>query len=115
MAVREEASSSTTCTDTARARLLGWRQRQGKTKHGTSSGLVFCPDSPLVGLHDRTRNGEPDAHAFLLGRKERVKNFVELIRRDPRTRIGDRNNPHRFSVLFGSPVAGPPPGGAPPP
>src|SRR3981081_3237798 len=69
-------------------------------EHRAALGLVLCPDSALVRQNNGARDGEPDPHALLLGREERVEDLGEPVRRNSRTGITDRNYSRLFPVQF---------------
>ena len=52
-------------------RVLGeWKT---DTEDGSAVGLILRPDAAVMMLNDGARDGQPHAHALVLGRKERLK------------------------------------------
>ena len=64
------------------------RKLQPNAEHCTAVRLVLRRYLPAMGFDDCSGNREPDPHAVLLGRKERIKDVANLIRRNARTCVG---------------------------
>src|SRR5215831_9678878 len=68
--------------------MICWEEN---TAHGSLHWLTVDLDRPPSALDDVGRHRQPESHplAVLLGRKEGLKNQVEVFWRNPATRIGD--------------------------
>src|SRR5437667_1143816 len=61
------------------------------TKHRAAPDLVLGPYRATMHLDDRTRNGQPHAHATFLGREKRLEYVFQLVRWNARAEIGYRD------------------------
>src|SRR5438874_13401380 len=68
---------------------------QLEREHAPPPDLALRPDPSAVRLHDRSRDGEPDARSAVAARARRVdaveplEQEGQVLGRDPRTRIDD--------------------------
>src|SRR5258707_12998467 len=54
------------------------------------SAVGTCPQLPAMRLHNGTADGQSHAAALRLGRKERRKDLIHLLRWQPHARVTDR-------------------------
>src|SRR6516165_594661 len=76
--------------------LLLSRERQSETKSRAAADLILSPNLTAVYLDDGSRDRQYHPHSLLLGGEERIKNFLQLVRRNARSRVGNG----RFRKIF---------------
>src|SRR4030095_7180158 len=72
-------------------------------------GIIFRPQTPAVRLNDRVRNRQTQPHATWLGREERLKQMLDVVRQNALTHIADRHfdiracgtDAHSHGTFFG--------------
>ena len=68
--------------------------RKSNVENRPGEFAARSPQASAIAFDDRTAYGQAHAHAIGLCRKERVKNAIEVLRIDPRSRV-----PHRYQYV----------------